>query len=112
VALWADPAVHGAECRRFDSYLVTGPDPDDCDFITGAIGTDGSTSTAGAAEFACGRTATHWAAGCRLWLFRSGSGATTGHPQCTHVHSQADALFRVEPPSGSTDDCLLTKAPR
>jgi hypothetical protein len=31
VALWVDPAVHGAECRRFDSYLVKGPDPDDCD---------------------------------------------------------------------------------
>jgi hypothetical protein len=41
VALWFDPAVHGAECRRFDSYVVKGPDPDDGDFFTGAIGKDG-----------------------------------------------------------------------
>jgi hypothetical protein len=40
-ALWVDPAVHADECRRFDSYVVKGPGPDDCDFFTGAIGTDG-----------------------------------------------------------------------
>jgi len=36
---------------------VKGPDPDDCDFFTGAIGKDGygPISTARAAEFACGR---------------------------------------------------------
>jgi hypothetical protein len=41
MALWVDPEVHVAECRRFDSYVVKGPGPDDCDFFTGAIGTDG-----------------------------------------------------------------------
>lgn len=40
-ALWVDPAVHGDECRRFDTYVVAGPGADDCDFFTGAIGTDG-----------------------------------------------------------------------
>jgi hypothetical protein len=40
-ALWVDPAVHADERRRFDSYVVKGPGPDDCDFFTGAIGTDG-----------------------------------------------------------------------
>ena len=40
-ALWVDPAVHADECRRFDSYVVKGPGPEDCDFFTGAIGTDG-----------------------------------------------------------------------
>jgi hypothetical protein len=63
-ALWVDPAVHADECRRFDSYVVKGPGPDDCDFFTGAIGTDGcgqsSTSTEGAAGSACDRTATPW----------------------------------------------------
>jgi hypothetical protein len=34
VALWVDPAVHSAECRRFDSYVVKGPDPVDCDIFT------------------------------------------------------------------------------
>jgi hypothetical protein len=36
--LWVDPAVHRAECRRFDSYVVKGPTADDRDFFTGAIG--------------------------------------------------------------------------
>ena len=36
-----DPAVHAEECRRFDSYVVRGPGPNDCDFFVGAIGTDG-----------------------------------------------------------------------
>ena len=35
--LWVD----GAECRRFDSYVVKGPTSDDCDFFTGAIGKGG-----------------------------------------------------------------------
>jgi hypothetical protein len=39
--LWVDPAVHLAECRRFDSYVVKCPTADDCDFFTGAIGKDG-----------------------------------------------------------------------
>jgi hypothetical protein len=39
--LWVDPAVHRAECRRFDSYVVKGPTADDCDFFTGAIGKEG-----------------------------------------------------------------------
>jgi hypothetical protein len=39
--LWVDPAVHAEECRRFDSYVVRGPGPNDCDFFVGAIGTDG-----------------------------------------------------------------------
>ncbi|ORJ52739.1 hypothetical protein MJO58_27880 (plasmid) [Mycobacterium lentiflavum] len=39
--LWVDPVVHADECRRFDSYIVQGPDADDCDFFTGAIGKDG-----------------------------------------------------------------------
>jgi hypothetical protein len=25
--LWVEPTVHGAECRRFDSYVVKGPRP-------------------------------------------------------------------------------------
>lgn len=41
VPLWVDPVVHADEWRRFDSYVVQGPDPDDCDFFTGAIGKDG-----------------------------------------------------------------------
>jgi hypothetical protein len=28
-ALWVDPAAHANECRRFDSYVVKGPGPDD-----------------------------------------------------------------------------------
>ena len=39
--LWVDSVVHADECRRFDSYVVQGPDASDCDFFTGAIGTDG-----------------------------------------------------------------------
>jgi hypothetical protein len=39
--LWVDPAVHRAECRRFDSYVMKGSTADDCDFFTGAIGKDG-----------------------------------------------------------------------
>lgn len=39
--LWVDPDVHGAECRRFDSFVVKGATADDCDFFTGAIGKDG-----------------------------------------------------------------------
>ncbi len=41
ILLWVDPVVHEAECRRFDSYVVKGPGPNDCDFFVGAIGTDG-----------------------------------------------------------------------
>jgi hypothetical protein len=41
-ALWVDPAVHAEECRRFDSFVVRGPTPADCDdFFIGAIGTGG-----------------------------------------------------------------------
>jgi len=40
VALWVDPVVHASECRRFDSYVVKGPRPEDCEFFTGAIGKD------------------------------------------------------------------------
>jgi hypothetical protein len=39
--LCVDPAIHRAECRRFDSYVLKGPTADDCDFFTGAIGKDG-----------------------------------------------------------------------
>jgi hypothetical protein len=41
VALWVDPVVHEAECQRFDSHVVRGPGPRDCDFFTAAIGKDG-----------------------------------------------------------------------
>ena len=36
--LWVDPGVHGAECRRFDSYVVKGPTTVDWDFFSGAVG--------------------------------------------------------------------------
>ena len=41
VALWVHPGVHVAECRRFDSYVVKGPGPEDFDFFSSAIGKDG-----------------------------------------------------------------------
>src|ERR1700752_1943217 len=31
--LWVDPGVPGAECRRFDSYVVKGPTTVDWDFL-------------------------------------------------------------------------------
>jgi hypothetical protein len=40
-ALWVDPVAHASECRRFDSYVVKGPNAFNCDVFTGAIGKDG-----------------------------------------------------------------------
>ncbi|QZH69504.1 hypothetical protein K6L26_30975 (plasmid) [Mycolicibacterium farcinogenes] len=40
-ALWVDPRVHPAECARFCSYVVIGPEADDCSIWVGAIGADG-----------------------------------------------------------------------
>ena len=39
--LWVDPAVHGQECERFDTFVVAGPAEVDCAVWTGAIGKDG-----------------------------------------------------------------------
>ncbi len=41
IALWVDPVLHANESRRFDSFVVRGHYERDCDFFTGAIGTDG-----------------------------------------------------------------------
>ncbi|MDG5768551.1 hypothetical protein QA798_01080, partial [Mycolicibacterium fortuitum] len=40
-ALWVDASVHPAECARFRSYVVCGPDERDCAIWTGGIGADG-----------------------------------------------------------------------
>ncbi|CPR56917.1 Uncharacterised protein [Mycobacteroides abscessus subsp. abscessus] len=40
-ALWVHPRVHQMECTRFLSYVVAGPEPDDCSIWVGAIGADG-----------------------------------------------------------------------
>jgi hypothetical protein len=39
--LWVDAHVHPAECARFRSYVVCGPDERDCAIWTGGIGADG-----------------------------------------------------------------------
>ena len=39
--LWVDAVQHRGECARFERFVVTGPDPNDCAIWTGAIGADG-----------------------------------------------------------------------
>jgi hypothetical protein len=40
-ALWVDPVVHAAECRRFDTRVVEGPREQDCSVFSGGVGADG-----------------------------------------------------------------------
>jgi hypothetical protein len=35
VRSWVDPVVQAGEYQRFDSYVVTGPRPSECDFFVG-----------------------------------------------------------------------------
>ena len=36
--LWVDAAMHAAECARFASYVMQGPEAHDCSLWVGAIG--------------------------------------------------------------------------
>ena len=63
VGVWVDPAVHAAECARFERYIVCGPRDGDCDIWSGAIGADGYSLhfiTRGAWDSACGPTGMCW----------------------------------------------------
>jgi hypothetical protein len=40
-ALWVNPVLHAAECRRFDARVVEGPREQDCSIFNAAIGGDG-----------------------------------------------------------------------